>query len=94
MTPEFRELIWRRLRCKDPHHKPNRIDYEKDWKRDMGSSGHRGRKIKENLEVRAHAQRRLDDVSMGMQILDNKLIFTRMLGHKIDIPLAGQWRVV
>jgi hypothetical protein len=66
MTPEFRELIWRRLRCKDPHAKVNKIDFERDWKKDMATSGHRGRKIKENLEVRDHTKRRLDDVSTGI----------------------------
>ena len=94
MTPEFKELIWRRLRCKDPHQKYHKIDYDRDQKCVMASSGGRGRKIKENLEVRAHAQRKLDDVSMGIEINENKLVFTRQLGHKIDIPMAGQWKMV
>jgi len=57
----------------------------------MGSKK-REQALKESLEVRAMAKRALDNgglTEIAATSSNTKLIFTRYLGHRLDIPGSG-----
>ena len=88
-------MLWRRIRAKNPHEPTVTIALEKEanknWKKEMGGQK-REKMLKESLEVRAMAKRALDKgglTEIAATHHDTKLIFTRYLGHRLDIPGSG-----
>ena len=95
ISVELKEMLWRRIRAKDPHEPIINIQMEKetkkDWKKTIGGQK-REQMLKESLEVRAMAKRALDKgglTEVAATHHDTKLIFTRYLGHRMDIPGSG-----
>jgi hypothetical protein len=61
ITHRMKEMLWRRLRGKDPNYKVNKLDIEADWHRDMQSDKFRDQHQKETMQKRKVApQKALD----------------------------------
>jgi hypothetical protein len=46
ITYMLKEMLWRRIRAKDPHYEVKKVDVERDWKRDMESNNMRDKLLK------------------------------------------------
>ena len=84
ITFQLKEILWRRLRGKNPNFAPNKLDVETDWKRDMESERARDGLMKGAMRQReekskAQDETGLDEVTAKNAHSDNRLVLTRVL---------------
>ena len=87
-------MLWRRIRAQNPNIEERKLDIETDWHRDMQSEVKRDKLQKETLTKRQTLRQAQDDTGLcettaRNALSTNRLVLTRQLQHKADIPLSG-----
>jgi phosphorylcholine metabolism protein LicD len=98
ITPNLREYLWMRIRAKDPNIKVHKVEVETIHKKTTLAqikqldTLQKQKKIQDCTSVRENKKRALDDCRMTEVSANHHirtLVFTRILGHKNDIPGSG-----
>jgi hypothetical protein len=55
ITHRLKQMLWRRIRAKDPNFQVNKLDIERDWRRDMQSEVMRDKLLRETMNKRQAA---------------------------------------